>query len=402
MLNRKRIRKKIILTLICLFILFFIIPTIVLNKKLTERKELTLYDKFLQQQLTEEKKIYNVIDLVQYMRAESLSDKYGINLVENNIVIFENHISITIILEDFSADNSYYCNIKKDSDEQNIEIENNEQTINIDLIEGKNEIEVILYENKEQIKTQSFIIYYVEPYKEQFLDELSKNGVAAHYEQNEDYNKSGPLLKALGAKYIRTDFFKYIINPIGDDYNYENYDHWMNDLYNNTEIKVLAIIDGLDTVNSEERLNTFVKFFKNVENKYPQIEDFEIINEPNFEYRTEDSIGWYSNLIKNIENVSDKNIVIGGLALSSTSLPCFDPYEYYRYFCMNGGGIYNNSINFHSYVSSRIDEAMTNYRTISKNFGGFNRIYVTEYGNSSAGTSEHSQAKRSSQTYSYV
>ncbi|WP_289129030.1 hypothetical protein [uncultured Clostridium sp.] len=393
---RKKYRKLklIIVILMCAFI-FFGIPTIILGNKISKKNATIIFDKYLQQQIDENKKIYNVVDLVRYMKNENLSNNYDITTDDNNLVTFDNKINIKIVIDNFSESNIYYCNINNNDIQTRLNIEEREQSINIELVEGANEIQVELYENSEKIKSIKDVIYYVKPYEKQFLDELSKNGIAVHYGKSEEYNKSGELLKSLGVQYIRTDFFKYVINPSGEDYNYDAYDEWMNDL-EKSGIKVIAIADGAYNVNSESDLENYINFFYNIGEKYPQIEYFEIINEPNYRYITETDVEWYTKIVNTLEQNSKFKILNGGLALTENSTGNFlDAYEFYNKFNLNGGWKYNDTINFHIYTSSKINETINNFRKISKNYGGFNKIYITEYGDSSGETSEQSQARRS-------
>ena len=366
---------------------------VIINNNLVNKNEIILFDKFLNEQISEEKKIYNVVDLIKYMQAKGQSDNYDIVSEKNNTVVYENNININISIYNYMDSNQYECNIKIGDNNKKIEIDDKQTSFSIELIEGKNNIEIELYENDEKIKAIEYTIYYVKPYEEQFLDELSKNGIEVHYDGSEDYNKSSQLLKSLGAKYIRTDFFKYVICPSGNNYNYDEYDYWMKDLTDNTEIKVLAIIDGMDTINSEKRMNNYIDFFKRIEERYPQIERFEIINEPDFEYKSIEAIEWYTKTVTTIEKNSSKEILIGGLAPYQSNSSNYNPYEFYKLFNLYGGERYNNNINFHLYDIWKIEETIKNYEEISRKFGGFNRINITEYGASTSETGEESQAR---------
>ena len=388
---RKKYKKLKIIILILIFVtIFFIIPTIVLRKSLAKWKIVTIFDKFLNEQLTEEKRIYNVFDLVRYMEGKTQSDNYNVENIENNDIIYTNSININVAIDNFDNTKQYYCNINDES----YDIKEKETNVNIQLPEGKNEIKIELYENNEKIKTLNYIIYYVEPYKEQFLDELSNNGVAVHYGASEDYEQSSPLLKRLGVNYIRTDFFKYVVDPNNNNnYDYSAYDEWMKDL-DNTNIKVIAIIDGTYDVDKEKNLESYVNFFNRIKERYPKIEYFEIMNEPNYRYITDERINWYAKIFKVLEESTDAKILNGGLALSPNSTGNFiDPYSFYNKFYSYDGGKYNNTINFHLYDINLIEQTINNYEQISREFGGFNRISVTEYGASTAETGEESQAR---------
>ena len=166
------------------------------------------------------------------------------------------------------------------------------------------------------------------------------------------------MLKNLGVNYIRTDFFKYVIDPNGNDnYDFSKYDSWMNDI-KNSEIKVIAIIDGAYDIDSEKNLKNYVNFLYKIDEKYPQIEYFEIMNEPNYRYKTETEIEWYTKLVNTLEQNSESKILNGGLALTGDAVEACD---FYDKFCLNGGYLYNNTINFHIYTSSKIKETINNF-----------------------------------------
>lgn len=393
MVRKKYKKLKILIFILIFVIIFFIIPTIVLRKSLAERKNITIFDKFLNEQITEEKRVYNVFDLVRYMEGKTQSDNYNIDNIENNAIIYTNNININVDIDNFDNTKQYYCNIN----DENYDIKEKETNLNIQLLEGKNVILIELYENNEKIKTLNYIIYYVEPYNEQFLDELSKNGVAVHYGAGEDYEKSSPLLKRLGVNYIRTDFFKYVVDPNGNNnYDYGAYDEWMEDL-NNTNLKVIAIIDGTYDVVTEKNLKNYVDYLCKIKDRYPKIEYFEIMNEPNYRYITNEQIDWYAKIFKALKESTEAEILNGGLALSPNSTGSFiDPYSFYNKFYSYGGGKYNNTLNFHIYDFATDILTINNFRNLSKSLGGFNKLNITEYGTSSGETSEESQARRSS------
>ena len=393
MIRKKYKKIKLFIIILILIFLLFVIPTIVLNKKIAIKKESTTFDKFLQTELKNSNKIYNVVDLVRYMQNERLSDNYNINSSENSSIVYNNKIIIKVLINNFKNSNTYYCNIINSDKQTKFNINSKEQSFEMNLVEGFNELDIELYENSEEIKSIKKIIYYIKPYEKQFLDELSKNGIAVHYGKDEEYEKSGELLKSLGVKYIRTDFFKYVINPSGDKYDYDAYDGWMKDI-NNTGIKVIGIIDGAYDVDSKINFENYINFFHNVEERYPQIEYFEIMNEPNYRYTTESGVEWYTKIVNTLEQNSKYNILNGGLALSENSTGNFlDSYQFYKLFNQYGGNKYNNTINFHLYDVGKIEETINSYKKVSREFGGFNKINVTEYGASTAETGEESQAR---------
>ena len=106
---------------------------------------------------------------------------YSINIKENDIY-YNNIVDMKLNINNFNENNKYKLSIN--IDDKNIinqELLSNENNIELDLEkEGKKNINIILSKNDIELSNTQFFIYYVEPYSEQYLDELSNKGIQVH------------------------------------------------------------------------------------------------------------------------------------------------------------------------------------------------------------------------------
>lgn len=224
-------------------------------------------------------------NLISYLINKNENVNIDIFDDQNNDVIYSKNINVGI--KNFDENKKYEIfivvgenSIKKDliSDNEEIEV----SYIN----EGLNSIQVVVYEEGISIYDTTRDVYYVEKYKNQFLDNLSFNGISTHFGDNlqKEFNNTEKLVKAFGIKYVRTDFFQKLIHT-GEIYDFSECDKWVKKLTDNTGIKLLCLLNGVrysdHIINSNEEVEDFFEFYKIVKNRYPNISDFEILNEIN-------------------------------------------------------------------------------------------------------------------------
>ena len=402
---KKRKTFKIILSIILIVgVLIYIIPSIIIQI-IKQNTEITLSERRIP--------IYDIIDLYNVLQEVQ---NYEIT-IENNKTVYDTKYSFNVNISEFSENDNYEIEIILNN---NKFIENQKMQANnkyeIDLIEGNNTIKLNVYKNSLLDKTSEFTIYMIKPYKKQFLDELSTKGVVVHYRDGtmEDYSISKNLLQALGAKYIRAEFLQWSIEK-NEKYNYASYDKWVKDLINTTDIKILAVLDGIPSsiygkdmkINSDEEIDRYVKFFKNIKQQYPQIEYYEILNEVNLysstykgAYFTEEEMQWYSKLINTLEKEvkDDKPIKI---VTAGTTTPTEDEDDritsekFYTYFYNTEGTNICNNFAFHPYAINniqRLKNKVDNHKKLYNSFGGFNYLDITEYGSTMLYGTEETQA----------
>lgn len=349
-----------------------------------------------------------LISIVQYQiqrgkKENYLSQEeqeYSINLEENEIVD-ANELNLEIKINDFKEQNVYKIIIELQQEVvYNNNLTNQINNIKLNLSnEGKNEIKINIY-NDEKEYNKSINIYYIKPYENEFLDTLSNKGVQVHYRSNtswEDYKKSIPLIKMLGCKNIRADIFYSGVVKRNGTFNFEYYDRWIKEASDNG-INILLELNGLyfgegtsTKADSDEKKEKIAIFFRELYERYNQIKKYEILNEPNFEYISDQDLKNYSDIVKVAkENAKGKKIEIisGGLAyLDKNSSKQISIFDFLDKLTLNNGYKYSDGYSYHPYDGSSTNKQNPNfYENLQKikrklnEYGGFLKNAITEYG----------------------
>lgn len=399
-MKKCKLIKRVILIIILMILLLYIFPSLIINFIYNEKVENHTFS------------FYNLKDL--YSEYVENQEEYNINLTDRQVIYDDTYfiqLEITNYLEDSEYDFEVYLEGNMFIDEK---VDMNITKYEINLVEGKNIILIKIYKNGEIKINKQYILYRVEPYEKQFLDELSKNGITVHYRDGtkEDYEKSKNLLSALGVKFVRADFLQSSIEK-NNEYNFSSYDKWVKDLTSTTDIKILAILNGLTKdygsdkkINSDKEIDLYINFFKNVQKHYPEIVDYEIMNELNLyspsykgAYFTEEEMVWYSKLINELEQeVKNSNIDI---MTAGTTTPSEDSEDrimsekFYTFFYNTGGTMTCNNLSVNPYSINNIENLklkLKKHEILFNSFGGFNNININEYGCNVQYVSEESQA----------
>ena len=419
--NRKRrIRFYILISLLIFLILTFIfLPTLILKNK--DEKILTqagISKKFVEYKnnadlddINNEKieiksiNLYTYNELFSVLKEESNEETFDIS-VENNIIT-EPKVKTSININGFDKKNNYVYEILLNNNEiKKDQINDKSSNINIEITkEGVNNFVVNLYENNNEVRHYVVDIYYIKPYEKQFLEELSNKGTAVHFPNDkEDYNKSNEFLKYAGIENVRTDLFYAWTIYNGKNYNFDKTDKWYNYTVNNN-VKILPILNGVgpymenkkfpSTQSDYEHLNSFVN---EINNRY-DINEIEILNEPNFTYKNEEDINKYGDLVNEIKQKNtDINLIVGALAQKNSS--SYDPYEFFK---LINSKTYKNayaySYHFYNpYISNYIKQ-IVNFNNLFNEFGGFLKSYLTEYGYTSVWSNKEDKAKTNVKQY---
>ena len=315
-MNKKRkLKKKVLLILILLLVLLAIIKIIPITYFQVIKKD---FDESSSKIYVSENKnplAYNIFDMIN-----SFNNDLIIEFSDKNGCVYEQNLVIK--LSNLNIDKQHIINYKVNGEEfnENIEAGNSEYTFSVKLEEGKNEIS---FENNEDENLNKITkdIYFIKPYEKQFLDEIEENGVQVHYklEDLENYELDIELLKTLGVNYVRAGFTWELIEKNNGNYDFSYYDTWMNVLKEN-KIKVIANLGTNSTkyigadkkFSSEEEIDHFVEFVNQILKHYPYIEDFEILNEPNYNsngylYKAEEEIKWYVDMATKVKNLIQNN-----------------------------------------------------------------------------------------------
>ncbi len=151
------------------------------------------------------KKLVNILELYKIINENVI---YSTDL-EDNKVIYENLFDINFNIDNFNNDSKYEALIKLNNEEiiSTTDI-NNENSFKIELgAEGKKEINIIIYKNNEEKVNFVKNVYYIEPYKTQFLEEETNKGIKLMYNKpaisDTDWDKTINLASKLGSTYIR-------------------------------------------------------------------------------------------------------------------------------------------------------------------------------------------------------
>lgn len=379
-MKKVMLRLSIIVILITFFIWF--IPIIVINSK--RQYIIENYDI---------NHMYNLSNLYNVLKANTTIE---LDVEEN--VIYNGICKVSVSTINFSNNKN---SIKIFVDNVTLNDEEIEKIKKLGYMEfsneGKHEIKVQILQDTDIVSEDTKIVYYIKKYKKQFLDELSNKGTIVHYLNGswEKYEKTADLLINCGIKNIRTTFSWKDIEIDNDIFKFNYYDKWIQKLTDNG-VNIIACFNRIEKysgtdgiINTEEEKNEFLKFAKEVIKRYPQIKNYEFVNEPNLKkYITDDDLKWYSTVLKELSEVKGVNIISGGTNTpnedseqglkSSTFLKKLFDNEVYQY-CYNYAyhpyDSYNNIMQ-----NSRLYMKLNEHKMIFEDIGGFIKQYITEYG----------------------
>lgn len=277
-----------------------------------------------------------------------------------------------------------------------------EDTINISEYftkEGKNNLYIMILQDNNIFKYQrTQTVYYVIPYQEQFLDECENYGVSTHFAYGIDGKQSLELVKQLGIKKVRDDcLWKWIIAGNGQ-YSFSRYDEWIKQCYEDG-ISVIPIMYGPgeyagddNKISSQEEIDKYVEFITVFAKQYPQILEYEIWNEPNNVYTTEDDILWYSKAVeaasKALKQINPNIKILSG-ATDTSDGSKVETISFFNSLINNNGYIYSDAFSYHPYDVEKQDvtnrllyKKLDEHKSLFNENGGFIYSYITEYGTS--------------------
>ena len=384
----KRKKKKYIIILLIVLLLIWILPTIFVNISNNIFK------------VESEIKLYSILDI--YKSVEKIVELSNRKVIINNDsnIAYDNKCTIDIELDNFNNSNTYKI-IVYNNEEKNLVDNVNMQENNIELKfskEGEQNIKVEIYVNENLENTYEKTIYYVKPYERQFLDEQENYGVSTHFAYGIDGTQSLELVKRLGAKTVRDDcLWKWIIEENGK-YNFNRYDKWINECTEN-EITVIPIMFGPgeyagtdNKISSQEELDGYIEFVTAFANRYPQILEYEIWNEPNNIYITEEDIKWYSKAVEEacsaLKQINpDIKIISGSTDTSDNSK--VETLSFFESLIQNNVYKYSDAFSYHPYdvkvndmTNSLFYSKLNKHEDFINKNGGFLYSYITEYGGS--------------------
>lgn len=268
--------------------------------------------------------------------------------------------------------------------------------------------------DSENLSNEEFNIDYGDEYKKQFLDEIDCLRVSTHFglEWGKDGEYTIEALKNLGISYVRDDIRWGIVQKEDGTFDFSETDKWINMLTEN-DISIQAVLGyakeyqlGSDyKISNNDELEKFLEYVKTVMEQYPQITEYEIWNEPNGIYVTNEDLSWYSKAVigaKEIAKSINPNIEI---IVGSTMTPDTDQSEKRSseifIETISNYGVYETKMpySFHLYDWDRSYKWNTRYKNIINKhkqlfntLGGFTNYYITETGLPSTNNTEEEQA----------
>ena len=233
-------------------------------------------------------------------------------------------------------------------------------------------------------------VYYVKSYVSQFAEKISNAGITVQYINGtrEKYEKSKNQLISLGAMNIKGEVCLGDYSKINNNY------IWINELTKRRNLILLLNINPF-RINSNNNISKTENFVKRINDDYG-LKTFEVLNEVNFRYKTDEDIRWYKICMnKLIYDFPSMNFLTSTNANSYNDKNKISSIEFYdRY----NSELENRILyyNIHPY-SFKSDEELKNKikehkDLISKN-GGFAYLNATEYGITTYLTTEDEQAK---------
>ena len=360
-----------------------------------------------------------LISIVQYTLSKAKENKalmantdseFVIDLKDNSIV-YKKETDINIAINNYDKTKKYNVRIDMDSMEtinEELGNKNNKLKLKFDS-DGKKQIKFSIAINGVESYNCTKTVYYIEPYKKQFLEENENNGVVMHIRDGtrENYLTSIDLLKKAGGTFVREDFLLLDKFLKKRDKDFEIYDKWINKI-NDEGLKILLIINCTDKtfsgedckINTDEEIDKCVEIAKIIANRYNFIEDFELINEPNAKettaYKTEEDLYFYSKLLKKITEELYKinpkiSVSSGGTTtyqhLTKNTITSEDFINLISQNTQNKSMIYG----YHPYDNTNKEKQngdfynlLDNHFNLFSNLGGFLKSYITEYGVSSS------------------
>ena len=303
-------------------------------------------------------------------------------------VVYEEKLNLDIVF-DLIKDN-YVLTVKINDNEFYNEKLKEHNIIDVTLNEGKNVLIFDVYEDSKLMYEVNKEVYYVKSYVSQFAEKISNAGITVQYINGtrEKYEKSKNQLISLGAMNIKGEVCLGDYSKINNNY------IWINELTKRRNLILLLNINPF-RINSNDNISKTENFVKRINDDYG-LKTFEVLNEVNFRYKTDEDIRWYKICMnKLIYDFPSMNFLTSTNANSYNDKNKISSIEFYdRY----NSDLENRILyyNIHPY-SFKSDEELKNKikehkDLISKN-GGFAYLNATEYGITTYLTTEDEQAK---------
>lgn len=332
--------------------------------------------------------VYKYGKSILYNEQEKKDNVQKISIVPTSNIYYSNELTFDI----YGINEENNVTIKYELDNEINEFNMLTKTISTNE-EGKKCIKFYEYKDDMLVNEYEYILYVVFPYKHQFAEKSKINGIGVHYYGDEDYSKDNKLLESLGVNSIRTDFSYSLIKRN----QFKNYDEWVYD-FKNSYISIWALLNGTSLIDSKEKVKEFVDFYNTICERYPFITQVEIMNEVNITnkpaYLDEESTVYYNDIFRSLFTEKRRNSV-GGTATGFSSGDWITSEQFYENINNDNGFDVINNVAFHPYAINNLNILRNKIEThvrLFNNYGGFNKINITEYGSTMAAVNEELQA----------
>ena len=393
-MQRKRMKKIVIILIITLGLLFTL-PNLILKNT---RSEKILQSKIRQKYLDNED--YTFIDLIQY----ATSDVDDINIStqkEYDYCIEDEKYVVDIEINNDGKDVDTYqleWGIGDDIQEKTLNVNSVEKVQFEFEKEGKNQCKIILKKNNVIIEEWQKDVYYIKEYQKQFGEKLSNQYICVHFIDNlwADIDRLD-LLNAIGIKGVRADIVLTIIYANNGE-KYDRFDSWINKILDsgleiqailNTNPNSVSNLFGEDgKISNDTELQSIINMSEKIANRYPQITEFEILNEPNSYYKTDEDMVWYGKMVygisKRLKEVNSHiHTIYGSTSLGTDAISSRD---FLKQIAENSA--YDEASEFSTHIydfsidgtNNIMKNNLYNHKEILRKLGGFQSIDITEFG----------------------
>lgn len=387
-----KFKKNVIIINLIIFLIFFIIMlTLIINsktKKIMEQNGINVKDE-IDKELGEKKlNSYKFSDLRKMIAEEQLSNQYEIR-IESEEFLYEDNLNIDVHIENIIEQSNYKLEIILNGEnlgKKNIYSSNEKVNLRLKK-ERENEISVNLYKDDNLVKNNSKKIYYIKKYKNQFNDQNEYTGVNLHIADlsEEDLKKCIMHLKAMGINMVRVDIKTEKVIKKGNIV-FDDYDDKLN-LLNANGIEIIGILDtnfcDNKTALKENEIRTFIDYSIKVSKQYPYIEYFEICNEPNYYYKTEDEIKTYSNIVNDVKKALPNKKILAGSLIQDGEYSN-NTKEFYNIITNNNSYYYSDFYSYHLYDlkpdNNNYEKYIKKNEDLRNNIGGFIKYFISETG----------------------
>ena len=342
--------------------------------------------------------IYNISNKLEKVFEKKINIYIEIN--DNNKVLIGNecnikfkikntkeNIKVLIFANEVNMDEFFMSSSEM---QYNITLENN----------GKNDIKIEIFDDiGESIYSENTEIYVISQYEKQFAEKISTFGISTHFGLNynrDEIEKSNELLYNLGVKNIRDTILWEHIKANENAYDYTIPNLWIPYMQKN-DINILASIGGgtkkqvgedLQISNSKE-LDEYGDYIDNVFKMYPYIKEYQVFNEPNGKWVSEEQKKWYAqsviltNKILQKGKIDNAKVISGAVAIQH--LKEKESIDYLNDIIIKYNALkYSNVLSYHIYTSQDNMERLKKVNEYSwqivNQAGGFIDRYIGEFG----------------------